>query len=57
MRKLPKATMREISYAEFGHIDFVFRKEVKNLVYDDILRILDNYRNDTKEIVNIVSVK
>ncbi|XP_044003495.1 lipase 3-like [Aphidius gifuensis] len=57
MKKLQTATMREISYSKFGHIDFVFRKEVKNLVYDDILEILDVYRNDSKEIINVVHVK
>lgn len=57
MKKLQTATMKEISYSKFGHIDFVFRKEVKNLVYDDILETLDVYRNDSKEIINLVHVK
>ncbi|XP_066601259.1 uncharacterized protein [Prorops nasuta] len=43
--KLRTASLRRIRSTNFSHLDFIFSKESKNLVYDDVLEILRYYRD------------
>ncbi|XP_043269208.1 uncharacterized protein [Venturia canescens] len=44
LTKIPNAISREIPYSNFGHLDFLFLKDTKRLLYDDVIEVLDGYR-------------
>lgn len=42
---LPNAEVRVVPEKLFGHLDFLFHDEAKELVYHDILHVIDRYNN------------
>ncbi|XP_011498382.1 PREDICTED: lipase 3-like [Ceratosolen solmsi marchali] len=46
MAKLPNAEIREIQHERFSHLDFIFSNFAKSVLYEDSIRMLDQFRND-----------